>query len=600
MGEIAIDAVPALRGEIPCGPTYTRESVLVDELAVRCADGRELLGPQTFRLRASSVTALTGPSGSGKTTLMRALLGQVPGGATRTGSATVLGHDVFALNPAALQRFRRDNIAYVGQDPGSALNPLMRVHRLLAEVAAHPSRESLVETVELVGLSAEHLRRRPAELSGGQQRRVALARALIRNTPVLILDEPLAGLHGALRTEIARLFTEIATERATTILLSGHDTAAIDAIATDVIHLATPVARISSNFEAVGADSIGVSPLPGSPAGAATVGHRPGAAIGGPASDARNDATAPVDTRSQGGVADRAIAGMTANYLAKEDASSSTVSSAILVREPHVDSGSTLGHAECDDVNQRVDTANVLRANGISAEFDGRPVLADIAFDLSESSALAVVGASGAGKTTLARVLAGLHRSATGTLELRGTSVPIGAGRRRPYGGNGIQLVTQNPLSALNPRRTVAQTLGRPLRRIGKVPRRQLAQHIAELLGSVDLGPEFAARYPYELSGGQRQRISLARALAAEPAVLICDEITSALDGATAGAIMALLDRIRAERGTALVVISHDMSLVARHCQRVVVLDDGRIVEAGDTTAVLAAATHRATLELLG
>ncbi|QIS15685.1 ABC transporter ATP-binding protein [Nocardia arthritidis] len=598
MGEIAIDAVPVSRGEISCGPTYTRESVLVDGLAVRCPEGRELLEPQTFRLRAGTVTALTGPSGSGKTTLMRALLGQLPGSATRTGSATVLGHDVFALNPAALQRFRRDNIAYVGQDPGSALNPLMRVHRLLAEVAAHPSRESLFETLELVGLSAEHLRRRPAELSGGQQRRVALARALIRKTPVLILDEPLAGLHGALRTEIARLLTEIATERATTILLSGHDTAAIDAIATDVIHLAAPVARIPSNFEAVGADSIGVPPLSDSSAGAATA----EVAIGGSAStepDARNDAMAPVDARSQGGGADRAVAGKTANCLAKEDASSSKVSSATLVQEPHVGSGSTPGHAECDNA-KRVVAANILRTNGISAEFGGRPVLADIAFDLSEGSALAVVGASGAGKTTLARVLAGLHRSAAGTLELRGASFPIGTGSRRPYGGNGIQLVTQNPLSALNPRRTVAQTLGRPLRRIGKVPRRQLARHIAELLGSVELGPEFADRYPGELSGGQRQRISLARALAAEPAVLICDEITSALDGATANAIMALLDRIRAERGTALVVISHDMSLVARHCQRVVVLDDGRIVEAGDTTAVLAAATHRATLELLG
>ncbi|MFI9401332.1 ABC transporter ATP-binding protein [Nocardia sp. NPDC052316] len=481
--------------------------VVVDELSIYGATGQELVEPTSFQLAAGQITALTGPSGSGKTTLMRALLGQLPSGAVRrTGSVSVAGHDVFALDPVARQRFRRTHVAYVGQDPGSALNPLMRVHALLHEVARDASRDTVLETLELVGLSAEHLRRRPAELSGGQQRRVALARALIRRTGVLILDEPLAGLHGALRTDIARLLTEIAAERSTAILLSGHDTAAVHAIADNVIELGAGVVAVDRE----------------------------------------------VDT----------------------------------------------GHASSRDLPAQ--GSLVLRASGIGATIGAHEVLAEVDLELAPGSALAVVGVSGAGKTTLARVIAGLHRSATGVLELAGTAIPVVGRGRIACGRNGIQLVTQNPRAALNPRRTVAQTLGRPLRRIGGVPRRRLAHRVGDLLASVELAPELARRYPHELSGGQRQRVALARALAAEPAVLICDEITSALDQATATSIMGLLDRIRRDRAMSLLVISHDMALVAAHCPRLVVLDHGRVVESGETHAILAAPAHSATRELLG
>ncbi|WP_234391254.1 ABC transporter ATP-binding protein [Nocardia suismassiliense] len=500
-------AGPRRSGTAALGGDLTGSApVVVDELSIHGATGQELVEPTSFQIEAGQITALTGPSGSGKTTLMRALLGQLPPGAVRrTGSVAVAGHDVFALDPIARQRFRRTHVAYVGQDPGSALNPLMRVHALLHEVARDASRDTVLETLELVGLSAEHLRRRSGELSGGQQRRVALARALIRRTGVLILDEPLAGLHGALRTDIARLLTEVAAERSTAILLSGHDTTAVHAIADNVIELGTVLA-VEGKVEAW---------------------HAPSR-----------------DSPAQGPL--------------------------------------------------------LLRAGNIGATIGARSVLAEIDLELAPASALAVVGVSGAGKTTLARVIAGLHRSATGSLELAGTAIPVVGRGRTASGRNGIQLVTQNPRAALNPRRTVAQTVGRPLRRIGGVPRRQLAQRVSDLLASVELAPELARRYPHELSGGQRQRVALARALAAEPAVLICDEITSALDQATATSIMRLLDRIRRDRAMSLLVISHDMGLVAAHCPRLVVLDHGRIVESGETHAILAAPAHSATRELLG
>lgn len=469
-------------------------SARVRGLAVLAGDGRKLFGPHDFDLEPGTVTALTGPSGSGKTTLMRLLLGQRPPGATVEGTLTVAGHDVLALDPGALRHFRRTHIAYVAQDPGSALNPLLRVRGLLAEVAADGV--DIPETLRAVGLDDSFLPRRPGTLSGGQQRRVALARALVRRTGVLVLDEPFAGLHGALRTEIAALVRRVARDRDIAVLLSGHDTATVHGIADRVIELGSETA---------------LADMPTA------------------------DEPAPGDI--------------------------------------------------------------VLRATGLTASAGGTRVLTDIDLELAAGSALAVVGASGAGKTTLARVLAGLHPDATGTLELHGARMPLGP-RRRPRGG-GIQIVTQNPRSALNPRRTVAQTIGRPLRRVGRVPRADLPRRITELLAAVDLPADLAPRRPHELSGGQRQRVALARALAAEPAVLICDEITTALDHPTATAVLTLLARLRT-RGTTLVVITHDIPLAATFCPHTLVLDHGAAVESGPTPTLLATATHPATRALLG
>lgn len=500
-------------------------AVVVSGVVVVGSSGQKLLGPVSFHAERGAVIALTGPSGCGKTTLLRLLLGQLPEADARVeGAVTVAGEQVLALGEARLRVFRRDRIAYVGQDPGSALNPLMRVRTLLAEVAGDRSAAALTKALEQVGLSAEHLDRRPDELSGGQQRRVALARALVRGTEVLALDEPFAGLHAALRAEIAGVIAGIAAS-GVTVVLTGHDTETVHSIADQVVELGSVSAR--------------------------------------------------------------------------------------QVRDAAAESG---------------DEPIVLRAQGVCASIKGKQVLSGIDFTLGRGSALAVVGASGAGKTTLARVLAGLHQEASGALDLDGTPLPIGESRGNRHVRNGIQLVTQNPKSALNPRRTVGQTLARPLsrhsHRRASAPRRrgsfstapikrvrdnlfarpskdELREQITALLESVDLDPGLANRYPHELSGGQRQRVALARALAADSAVLLCDEITAALDHETADAIMTLLDRIRTDRGTALLLITHDMTVVAAHCPHTLVLDHGHPVESGPTATILAAPGHTATRELL-
>ncbi|MFD3430682.1 ABC transporter ATP-binding protein/permease [Nocardia fluminea] len=515
------------------------DTVLVDGLSVVADNGAVLLAPLSFRLRSGAVIALTGASGSGKSTAMRALLGQLPAGARGQGAVLVAGHDVFALDAGALRAFRREQIAYVGQDPGSELNPLLRVRAVLAEAAPGTSETDRLAVLEQVGLDPAHLRRRCARLSGGQQRRVALARAILRRPRILVLDEPLAGLHGTLRTDIARLISTLATENHTTVLLSGHDTEAINAIADTVIEVRPPGDR-SVNVAAEVADPGG-------------------------------------DTHSSNG---------------------HTGASNHRRADPSADAAESRSVSRADDL-VGVGEAIALHAEAITADAGGHRVLENIGFSLPAGAALAVVGPSGAGKSTLARVIAGLHADVVGSLEVNGVRVPVGQ-RRIKRGARGIQLVTQNPRAALNPRRTVEQTLARPLRRIAGVPAPEIGARVAALLAAVDLPVDLAARRPHQLSGGQRQRVALARALAADPAVLICDEITTALDTATAAAVMSLLDRLRADRATAIILISHDMTLVRGHCTDLLVLDHGRIVETGVPATVLAAPAHQATAALLG
>ncbi|RSS53559.1 ABC transporter ATP-binding protein, partial [Streptomyces sp. WAC06614] len=217
------------------------------------------------------------------------------------------------------------------------------------------------------------------------------------------------------------------------------------------------------------------------------------------------------------------------------------------------------------------------------------PALDAVDFTAPPGCATGIVGPSGSGKTTLLRVLAGLHPAHSGRLTLDGRPLAAAAHRRTRQDQRRIQFVPQDPLAALNPARTVGAALARPVRLHGGLTRSGVPARVAELLRQVDLPADFAGRYPAELSGGQRQRVSLARALAAGPDVLLCDEITSALDDDTAGAVMELLARLRTERAMSLVVVSHELHLVAAHTDTVHLLEAGRLTCHGPTASVLPA-----------
>ncbi|MFD5199428.1 ABC transporter ATP-binding protein [Streptomyces sp. NPDC058375] len=241
---------------------------------------------------------------------------------------------------------------------------------------------------------------------------------------------------------------------------------------------------------------------------------------------------------------------------------------------------------------QEVTTEGGLHVRGLSAAHGRVAVLHDVSLTVPAGSCTAVVGSSGSGKTTLARCLAGLHRPARGSAEWREAGTERGRGAA-------VRLVAQDARGALNPRESVRTALLRPLRGIGRRPAEEALEEAVRLLGLVGLDEGVLTRRPGELSGGQRQRVALARTLAAQPRALVCDEITSALDPDTASGILDLLDSLRSTTGLTVVMVTHDLTAVARRAERVVVLDAGRVVEDGPAERVLVAPEHPRTRELL-
>jgi peptide/nickel transport system ATP-binding protein len=221
----------------------------------------------------------------------------------------------------------------------------------------------------------------------------------------------------------------------------------------------------------------------------------------------------------------------------------------------------------------------VLVAEGLSKSFAAAAALTDASVDVAAGEVLAIVGESGSGKSTLARLIAGLEIPDAGRVILDGRQLPAGRRGRRPQE---IQIVFQDPYSTLNPSFTIRQSLEEALRAGGS------REHtVTELLDLVELDPALAERRPSQLSGGQRQRVAIARALAPNPQVLICDESVSALDVSVQAQILDLLARLRDELGLAMLFITHDLGVVARIADRVVVLRRGEIVERGETTRIL-------------
>ncbi|MGW1232618.1 ABC transporter ATP-binding protein [Streptomyces californicus] len=495
MSELAPLPVPTpTSAPVPSAPLIT-----VSGLQVRLPQGPVLLSETTAEIHAGRVTALMGASGSGKTTLLRALVGHLPTGAAITGTLDVLGRTPHCLSDKELRALRRTAVAYVGQDPGSALNPRMTARRLVAELATDPGdravHELLAECRLPVGTGIAD--RRPTALSGGQQRRLALARALARDPRILLLDEPTAGLDHAVREEIAHLLQRLATSRNLAVVIATHDAHLAETCAEHTIRLtpsAAPPARTAVDLPST--------------------------------TDAR-------PTPSSGGIA----------------------------------------------------------AVSVNAHFGNRrrksAALTDVAFNAAPGTASAVIGPSGSGKTTLLRVLAGLHPDHSGHLTLDADPLAAHVRRRTREQQRRIQLVPQNPLATLNPRHTVGRQLTRPLRLHTDLPRSGRSARVTELLAQVDLPAEHADRYPGELSGGQRQRVSIARALAARPDILLCDEVTSALDADTALGIMELLTRLRARHHMALIMVSHEHHLIARYTDTVHLLDAGHMTDSGPTARLL-------------
>jgi peptide/nickel transport system ATP-binding protein len=243
--------------------------------------------------------------------------------------------------------------------------------------------------------------------------------------------------------------------------------------------------------------------------------------------------------------------------------------------------------------------ASTLSVRGVSARYGSTPVLVDVGLDVPPQACVAVVGESGSGKTTLARCIAGLHSNWTGEISFQGAPLARGARHRRKDVLQRVQYIFQNPYTSLNPRKTVGQIVAQQLEQFVDLDFQERSARVVRVLDDVSLGRDFMTRYPDQLSGGERQRVAIARALVVEPDLLICDEVTSALDVSVQAIIVELLRRIQRERQLAMIFITHNLALVRSIAQSAVVLCDGAVAESGPVEQILTHPANAYTIRLI-
>ncbi|MEM1432331.1 MAG: ABC transporter ATP-binding protein [Pseudomonadota bacterium] len=471
---------------------------------------------------------LVGESGSGKSSLAWAIMRYLPESAVENDGRLLLSNENLRdrTGPQILE-IRGRRISMVYQDPSTSLNPAMRLGEQLGEVLIRhrglTPQEALEESEAALARTGitkpkEMLRRYPHEASGGEKQRVVIATAFACTPELIIFDEPTTALDIITAQQFLDLFKRLQDETQVSALYISHDLGLVSRIAEEV--------SVLNRGEIVESGP------------RAEVFRQPRDAY------TKSLIAAVPDPGQWRGVA--APAADAPILLAAEDV--------------------TVEYGR----QSRVGRLLAPKPTHLGAQA--------VSFDVRAGELVGLVGESGSGKSTMAKVLAGLQ-------EFDG-AVRFGDARfagRRAFGKEyrrAVQIVFQHPDGSLNPRQTVRQILSRPLKLFQLVPKAQRAERIAELLESVRLPADYARRYPHQLSGGEKQRVAIARAFAAEPSLVICDEITAALDVSVQASVAKLLIRLQEQTGTACLFITHDLNLVRQLAHRICVMQHGKLVDA--------------------
>jgi peptide/nickel transport system ATP-binding protein len=579
----------------------TQPVLSVTALKVQVKNGATVVEMVDLELHRGEIVCLAGESGSGKTTTAHATFGYTDRGLVMSeGQVSVDGKAM--TDQGTIRRIRGRKVAYVPQNPSTALNPSMRVIDIVADtMRGQPNgkakQKAVLEILGHVGLpqTLDFARRFPHQLSGGQQQRVCIGTALASEPEVLVLDEPTTGLDVVTQQRILARLLELREKEHVAMLYITHDLAVAAQIADRVVVM----------YGGYVVEDGPASVVLGRPRHPYTRGlmmstpdhlvTRPLQVMrGGPVDIAERPPGCPFSPRC-----DQSVPSCHSSLPELQVvAPAHTVRCTEFARTGVVDWS---GH----DVTEGARTAPiVLEVVDLTAEHRtrraGNVVAArGISFGLREGGCVALVGESGSGKTTIARVVAGLHPTWSGQVLLGGEPLAPTARHRTREQRRRVQIVFQSPTDALNPKHSVAQALARPMGTLRGMSRSDAAKEMESLLEAVELPARYAEAYPYELSGGQRQRVAIARALAADPDVIICDEITSALDVSVQARVLQVLANLRKDRGVSLLFITHDLGVVAAVADEVLVLDQGVICETGSTRSILANPQQDYTRQLL-
>jgi len=500
----------------------------------------------SFDIHKGEVVALIGESGSGKTTISLASLAYTKPGLHFTGGeAKLYGKDVLSMSPVDQREIRGGNVAYLAQSAAATFNPAITIGEQVTESAVLHGRlnqeDATKRAVELYHAlelpDADRIGfRYPHQVSGGQLQRLMAAMALCGKPDLMVLDEPTTALDVTTQIEVLKAFKKVIREENSAAIYVTHDLAVVAQIADHIVVL----------YHGEIMEQGSVDQIINHPSHAYTkrlmeaVRPKPEAGMG---DDASGDHDRVIDNIE--------VRNMTAGY------------GGIVNGEPVV------------------------------------PILKDINVSVKNGHVVGVIGESGCGKSTLARVMAGMLPPARGEIILDGKTLEGALKDRKLEELQKVQFVFQMADTALNPKQLIGNIIGRPLEFYHGLTGREKHAKVAEILDLVELPAAFANRYPMELSGGQKQRINLARSLAANPEVMLCDEVTSALDSIVGANVIKLLTGLRDKTGVSFVFISHDLSTVASFADEIVVLYAGRVVEQGPTDEVLEPPFHPYTRLLI-
>jgi len=504
-------------------------------------DGSELpiVKGVDFKVRRGEVVALIGESGSGKTTISLSALGYCkPGLKFAGGQALLLGEDVTQKNTEELRPIRGEKVAYLAQSAAATFNPSILINEQVTEAPVQHGTKTR-EEADAKALALYHAlelpnpetigNRYPHQVSGGQLQRLMAAMALCGEPDLLVLDEPTTALDVTTQIEVLKAFKSVIKDEGAAAIYVTHDLAVVAQIADHIVVL--------YNGEIKEA---------------------------GPVDIIINKPKHPYTKRLMAAI------------------------------KPLPEAGQSEGSSD-----EHMRDVPALEVKDIDAGYgrnaDGSPkvmVLKDVNVSIERGKTVGIIGESGCGKSTLARVFAGLLPPTEGEILLDGNVLAPDLRQRSRDELQKIQFVYQMADTALNPRHRIRDILGRPVEFYSGLKGKAKQNRINELLEMVELPLVFADRFPHELSGGQKQRVNLARALAAEPEVVLCDEVTSALDTIVGANVIELLKSLRQKTGVSYVFISHDLSTVASFADEIVVLYAGRVAEQGPTDQVLSPPYH--------
>ena len=590
-------------------------------IGFRSKKGEEILILRNIstNIKKGETVGIVGESGSGKSTLALAMMGYVKQGLyTIDGECLFESSNLLKKNNRELEKIRGRKIAMIPQNAGQSLTPnlkigyqideALRLHTNLKKVDRDKRISELLNKVRLPSPETIALRY-PHELSGGQQQRVAVAMALAGNPELLLLDEPTTGLDVTTQAHVLELLNFIAKDTGTSMVYVSHDLGAIAQVSDRIIVMYSGEIVLEGPSRSIlkkpihpytygllkSIPKLSLAGLPQSMPGSQP---QPGSILSGCSFFDRCNLA---EDRCKNNspqleyINDLETSVRCFNYKSlkdEKDIANQARRNETIIKENEI---LNLTDVSISYAKQK------LIDQILNKTVDTNPTVKDINININKGETIALVGESGSGKSTILKSIAGLLKTKDGKIRFeKDRDLSSDLKKRNPNDLRAIQLIFQNPDESLNPNHNVEEILSQPLKLYFGLSGGELKNNIIEILEKVRLGEFYMSRYPRQLSGGEKQRVAVARAFAAKPDIILCDEVTSALDVSVQAAVLNLLQKLKDDFGTTYIFVSHDLAVVRAISDRVAVLYQGRLCEIGPSKKVYQFPSHPYTEVLLG